>query len=112
MKKTIIAFLAIGLTACASYKIVAPSKTDVEHGSAKYPGLTLADLTEGKTIFESNCVKCHSPQRPFRVSAAEVEKIMPKMAKKAGIDSRKSELVLKYLITMKGTAKKYYSIRI
>ena len=108
MKKTLIIILLSGLTACASYKVLAPSQTDAERGSATYPGLTLSDLNEGKAIFESKCGKCHSLQRPFKVSVKDVEKIMPKMAKKAGIDDKKSDLVLRYLITMKGTAKKYY----
>ncbi len=77
-----------------------PSQTDAERASQKYPGTTLADLTEGKSIFEHSCKKCHSLGKPFNNSAETVEAVLPKMAKRAKLDTKQEALVLKYLLTM------------
>ncbi len=101
MKKTFIILLLSGLTACATYKSINPTQTDVDRGKQKYPDLTLSELNLGKALFETKCGKCHSLERPFKVSVADVQKIMPKMAKKAGLPKESSDLVLKYIITMR-----------
>ncbi len=106
MKKTFVILLLIGFAACSSYKPVAPTQSDADRGAQKYPGLSLADLNQGKAIFEAKCEKCHSLKRPFMVSNADVEKIMPKMAMKANLDHKSADLVLQYLLTMKSAPKK------
>jgi len=106
MNKVLILILAIGLTACGTYKALAPNQADVDRGAKKYPGLSMDNLNQGKAIFENECGKCHSLNKPFRVSESALIKIMPTMAKKAGIDSKSSDLVLKYLVTMKSAPKK------
>jgi len=101
MKKTFIVIFLSCLAACGTYKSISPTQNDVDRGATKFPGLTLSQLNEGKATFESNCGKCHGLGRPFNVSVNALEKIMPEMAAKAGIDNEKSDRVLKYLITMK-----------
>jgi hypothetical protein len=101
MRKTIVFISLLGMMACGTYKSITPSQTDLDRGKQKYPDLTMSELNLGKTLFEAKCGKCHSLARPFRVSVADVQKIMPKMAKKAGLPKESSDLVLEYLITMK-----------
>lgn len=101
MKKIIILVCVTFLMACAAYKPIAPSQADAERATQKFPGTTLAELNEGKAIFEGNCNKCHSLKKPFKKTEEEVKNVLPKMAKKAKIDTKQEELVLKYLLTMK-----------
>jgi cytochrome c5 len=104
MKKVISILLVAVFASCAAYKPAAPTQADADRAAQKYPGTTLADLSEGKTIFEQHCDKCHSLKRPFKHSAEEVTNVLPKMAHKARLDSRQEELVRKYLLTMNGVA--------
>jgi len=106
MKKSFVILMLLGFAACSAYKPLVPSQNDAERGAQKYPGLTLKDLNKGKAIFEAKCEKCHSLQRPFKATNAEVEKIMPKMAVKANLDHKSADLVLQYLLTMKSMPKK------
>jgi cytochrome c5 len=100
MKKVLVLASVIVLIACASYKPIAPTQTDVDRAAQTTPGITLTDLNEGKAIFESKCHKCHSLKRPFTKSGDEIEAALPKMAKRAKLDSHQEELVLNYLLTM------------
>jgi|SRR6185436_5382999 len=100
MKKIITILSFTFLVACAAYKPVVPTQTDADRAAQKFPGTTLAELNEGKSIFESHCNKCHSLNKPFKKTEEEIRNILPKMAKKAKIDSKQEELVLKFLLTM------------
>ena len=100
MKKFIVVLFVSVVTACASFKPLTPTQSDADRAAIKYPGATLADLNEGKSIFELKCHKCHSLKKPFNKSEAIIQSALPRMAKKAKIDSRQEELVLKYLLTM------------
>lgn len=101
MKKTLFVISIMVLVACAAYKPMIPAQTDADRAAQKFPGTTLAELNEGKAIFEGNCNKCHSLKKPFKKTEEEVRNVLPKMAKKAKIDSKQEDLVLKYLLTMK-----------
>ncbi len=101
-----ILFLAV-LTACGTIQLIQPSQIDVERGSQKYPGLTLADLNKGKLIYEQECVICHRLKGPASRSEAKWKKIVPRMVKKVNkkkgrvaINPESEEILLKYLITM------------
>ena len=94
------------LMACATYIPLTPMQSDADRIANKFPGITLADLSEGKTLYEQNCVKCHNLKTPFKVSEEEVINIMPKMAHKAKIDSKTQDLILKYILTMKTASKR------
>jgi len=100
MKKSLILVSIILLVACASYKPMAPSQSDADRAAKTNPGITLAELEQGKAIFETHCHKCHSLKRPFNHSGDEIEAVLPKMAKRAKLDSQQEKLVLNYLLTM------------
>jgi len=104
MKKVISILWVAVFASCAAYKPIVPTQADADRAAQKIPGTTLADLTEGKSLFEQHCDKCHSLKRPFKHSEDEVGKVLPKMAHKAKLDSRQEELVRKYLLTMNSVA--------
>ena len=106
MKKLFVISLISVLAACASFKPLAPAQSDADRATKKFPGTTLADLTEGKSIFETKCHKCHSLKKPFSKSEDTIAKALPRMAKRANIDSKQQDLVLKYLLTMNSVQNK------
>lgn len=107
MKKLFIIFGSLIAISCGSTKLLAPTQTDADRAAAKFPNVTLAQLNEGKVVFEAQCDKCHGLGKPVTKTDAELERIVPKMVvksnKKAGsevIDAAKQESILRYLVTM------------
>ena len=107
MKKLLIISSVLLLAACgAALKLSAPAQTDAERGSAIFPGLTLAELDKGKIAYEENCAKCHGLKNPTSFTEEKWRKVVPPMAKKAKVDAKTEELILKYVVTMSGTTNK------
>ncbi len=83
-----------------------PLQTDADRVQDKFPGYTLAQLNEGKVLYENNCAMCHSLEKPSSESEDEWKKIVPEMVGKVnrrstnGIDAAGEEKILRYLITM------------
>ncbi|PWT75226.1 MAG: hypothetical protein C5B59_09345 [Bacteroidetes bacterium] len=104
MKKTIIVFAFALIAACAPVKLLQPTQADADRGSQKFPGFSLSELNEGKSIYEAHCNKCHRFKVPESRDEMKWDMVIPKMAKKAKLDSVQESLVLKYVVTM-STAK-------
>jgi len=106
MKKLIVIISAVSLAGCFSAREAKhSSESDIDRGAAKFPGYTLAELNEGKKLYENNCAKCHELKKPTSESEASWRKIVPEMTAKANkkgmvIDSKSQDLILKYVITM------------
>lgn len=100
MKKTILFIALIALAACASQKMLMPTDADVTIGSAKYPGMTMADLTEGHELYKMHCQKCHALKNPEKYSEAQLDKIVPSMAAKAKIDKATEDKIHRYMVTL------------
>ena len=114
MKYATLLSLVFLLAACSA-KLYTPIQADVDRVMDKYPGYSLAELQEGKSIFEMNCGACHPLKKPTSRTPEQWEKIVPRMvqnvnrkAKKELISKEKQELVLKYLVarTRAGAAAK------
>lgn len=107
MKKLTVILAAVVLTGCFTAKKIAPSQTDVDRMAAKFPGYTLAELNEGKGLYEANCGTCHALKKPTSEPESEWRRIVPDMVQKVNkngmvLDNTKEERILKYLITMSG----------
>ncbi len=99
MKKLAVIVLIAVFAACT--KLIAPTQPDADRAAQMFPGITLAELNQGKTLYEQNCGKCHGLKKPASRTEEKWRKIMPPMAKKAKIDKQKEELILKYVLTMR-----------
>lgn len=97
--------LALVVSACGTTLLI-PNETDVVRVSDKFSGYTLAELNEGKTLYEVNCQKCHGLKDPKKYTEEQWNKIVPPMAKKAKIDAQQEETIRKYVITMSGADRK------
>ena len=94
------------LTACGA-KLAALTQADADRGAKTIPGLTLAQLNEGQSLFKMKCSQCHPLKNPTSRTADEWRKVVPKMAAQAErrankqkIDPAAQEKILKYLVTM------------
>jgi len=102
MKKSIVIASFLFLTACSA-KLVAPTQADADRVEQRMPNTTLADLQEGKTLFETKCTQCHGLKKPASKTESEWQQIIPIMAKRAEkehkqlITGHDQEQIMKYL---------------
>ncbi len=97
--------LVIGLfiAACAGSKVTTPSEpnqADVDRNKAIFSNLTVEELIQGKAHYEKSCGSCHKLYSPTSESALAWKKIVPPMSRKAKIDAKTEDLILKYVISM------------
>jgi len=110
MKKTIVILATLALASCFSAKLITPSQSDVDRVLSKYPDYSLADLNNGKSLFEKHCGICHGLKDPSSRTEIQWNSIVPKMTKKVNnkegnvLDANAEKAILRYLITM-STAK-------
>jgi len=107
MKYSIIILSAIIAFGCASKKFLTPTQTDVDRMSAQIDGLSLADLTEGKALYDAHCGSCHPKKAPSSKTEKEWRKIVPYMSNKVNkkkglvIGEDEQEKILRYVLTMR-----------
>ena len=97
--------LGIGLfiAACAGSKVTTstePTQADVDRNKVVFSNLTLDELVQGKAHYEKSCGSCHKLYSPTSESAVGWKKIVPPMAKKAKVDAKTEDLILKYVISL------------
>lgn len=107
MKKLILSSLVLLAIAC-SKKTTTSAEPDLSKVSGRFPGYTVSQYRDGKSLYEGNCGKCHALKKPGAYSEEKWAGIVPPMVskvnKKAGsevLDKAKEELILRYLITAK-----------
>jgi len=111
MKKVIIILSVIFMASCT--KMIVPTQSDADRGSAKFSGLTVAQLEEGRAIFKHKCAQCHLAKKASSRDEEEWKRIVPQMAEKAARKKNKKqitgadqEMILRYIITMSNAHKK------
>lgn len=106
MKRTIFISIVALFTGCASAKLLTPSQSDVDRVQSKFSNYTLAELNQGKALFEQHCGSCHGLKNPSSRTEERWRKIVPKMSEKVNkkehnvLDANAQDKLLKYLITM------------
>jgi cytochrome c5 len=111
MRKSLLIFMVV-LAACSSAKLLTPGQSDVDRVTGKYPGYNLAELNQGKVLFEQTCSRCHHLKDPASRDEEKWKEIVPvmigKLNKKEGkevIDGKQQESILRYLVTMSSAPK-------
>lgn len=104
MKKLILIPAAALLTAvaCKTKNTVntTPTKAETVAISPKTTGskrLSAEMLAQGKSLYESSCVKCHALPNPAKHTDQQWVGIMNSMAPKAKLSAAQSELVYDYV---------------
>jgi mono/diheme cytochrome c family protein len=90
--------IAAGFAAVAcSPAVVHPDARDASWASGKWPGTTVDDLEQGRTVFVSRCAGCHNLPLPDSKSPDEWATVVGDMATGARLSAADQDLVLRYL---------------
>ena len=91
----LVVILVIALTGCFGNKKVAGNidsdDSVVLKAQNKFLGYTLEQYQSGRSLYETNCNKCHGLKTPKNYSEEEWAKLVPAMSKKAN-DKKGSNL--------------------
>lgn len=101
MKKILFVYCILLFWACSA-SVLRPTQSDADRAASAFPGVTLAALQQGRTLYEGQCGKCHELKPLSSKDEAGWRKIVPIMAEKARMDSESEQLVLQYVVTMSG----------
>src|SRR6478736_6985599 len=102
MKKSFLALASLLILSCA-VKLATPTQTDVDRVQSKFPNYTLAELNQGKAMYEQHCAECHNLKNPTKFSENEWRRLVPEMVEKTNkkhpnaIDAQTQDLILKYV---------------
>lgn len=78
---------------------LAPVEADLAIAKAHWPATTLDNLKQGYAIYDDKCTDCHDTKRPQDFTVDEWYSIMPKMGRKAHLDSIQYKMVFHYILT-------------
>ena len=93
MKKLIIPFIIAGsfiLYSCTSSQ-------PVNKGTSTNAVLKAESITQGRTLYESNCGKCHDLPAVASFNDEKWKSVIDWMAPKAKLNTQQSEMVLSYV---------------
>lgn len=91
-------FLA-GLLACGSAALPQPTAADASRGSAHFPGLTLNELHQGRSLYVSRCGSCHVLKRPVELPPEQWQVEVDEMRTKNGVklSDDEAQAIVRYL---------------
>lgn len=108
MKKGVVIFAVVILTACSSSKnnintsnnkTVAEVNPELVYAQAKVPGITIKELTDGKKLYIERCSNCHALKNPADYTSQQWESILVRMTMRAHIyDEAQKLLIRNYLV--------------
>jgi cytochrome c5 len=75
----------------------------VEAAQLRFPGATAESLESGRQVFLRTCNRCHKHPAIGAFSEAQLEKIVPRMARKAKLDEVESQQVLQFVLAARSS---------
>lgn len=91
--------LLAAVVACGRAAVPEPTAADAVRGGAQFPGLTLGELHQGRTLYMSRCGSCHVLKPPAELPPeqwqAEVEEMRAKNGVKLSDDETRA--IVRYL---------------
>lgn len=94
--------IALAWVGCAALPVA--TEADVSRGQARWPGLTLAELSRGREAYLGHCSRCHQPFAPATRTAEDWTFQVAEMRERAGLGEKEAQLVTQYLVTMSSRA--------
>jgi mono/diheme cytochrome c family protein len=91
--------LLAGLWACGSAALPMPTAADASRGSAHFPGLTLNELHQGRSLYLSRCGSCHVLKRPVELPPEQWQVEVDEMRVKNGVKltDDEAQAIVRYL---------------
>jgi mono/diheme cytochrome c family protein len=99
MKNVLALWFVAALVACGGSPIPRPTQADAARGSARFPGLTLAELSQGRTLYVSRCGSCHTLKPPAELTAKRWETEVGEMRANNGVQlsDAEAQAIVRYL---------------
>lgn len=93
--------LLLAALGCAG-QLPPPTEADALRASARYPGTTVADLTEGRRLYVERCSGCHALVRPQAKGPDEWPKLVAEMTERAKLPEATAQQIVRYLVVASG----------
>lgn len=92
-------WLLSALSACAASPIPKPTVADVQRGSRSFPGVTLAELSHGRSLYVERCGGCHTLKPPLELSPERWQAEVSEMRAKNGVklNDADAQAIVRYL---------------
>lgn len=97
-----LACLGIGATGCMSLNRLAPPVTPAIV-AADAGNASEATLAQGRSIYVTRCVACHTPEAVDAHTPAEWDRILPRMSKEAKLTSEQHDAVRAYILAARAS---------
>ncbi|RYZ07847.1 MAG: hypothetical protein EOO73_10995 [Myxococcales bacterium] len=99
MTRLTLLLLVAAFTACGASPIPRPTQADASRGTARFPDLTLTELSQGRTLYVSRCGSCHTLKPPADLTAERWEAEVGEMREKNGVklSDAEAQAIIRYL---------------
>ncbi len=87
------------IAACARTQMPRPTTQQAAQAQTRFPGLTVAELDRGRSLYMARCSVCHQPVLPTRIPADEWPGHVEEMRERAHLSVGEARLVESYLVT-------------
>lgn len=92
----------VALAACAGPHAPPVTPQQAQAAQAHWPGITVAELDRGRSLYLGRCSSCHDLVPPARYSATEWPAQVAKMQQRAHLSDADARLVASYLGSASG----------
>ena len=92
------AFLLVA--ACARIQMPTATPQDAQRASAQWPGTTVSQLNEGRSLYIARCSSCHQPVQPEALDPDEWPEQIDEMKARSKLDDAQATLIERYLVTL------------
>jgi cytochrome c5 len=92
----------VALAACAAPHAPPVTPQQAQVAQAQWPGITVAELDRGRSLYLGRCSACHDLVPPERYSAREWPTEVAKMKQRAHLSDADERLVASYLGSASG----------
>ena len=82
---------------CAS-QLVRPAPTHVERAQKDWPGTTLEELQDDRSLYVARCSGCHTLYLPGAFPAEHWRASVPEMRERSRLSTEQAERILRYLV--------------
>ncbi len=95
-----LAALASALSGCGG--LPQPTAVDAERVGARWPGLRVADLEQGRELYVGRCAACHQLYEPASFGSERWQLELRKMRERARLSEQQELRILQYLLSVAG----------
>jgi cytochrome c5 len=88
----------VDLSSCGTTSFTPPPVTPELARAGQHQHVDLAALREGRTLFVSRCIECHTLPAVSQHSATEWPRLIDEMAGRANLKSTERDAVLAYIL--------------